>query len=96
MSDLFVGDLGVVINADVGQDLDGATKMQFLVILPTDPVTTATWTAIEHPVTANTIQYTIPVPLIEGSYIINPYVEWGSLSKHRGDTFTFDVITEGA
>lgn len=93
MSDLFVGDIGVTLNVDVDQSVASATLINLLVTLPDG--TSATWTAVPHDTEAKWIKYTTVTALIEGMYVINPYIEWGSTSKHMGDSIYFYVKKRG-
>jgi len=92
MAKIYVGDLGTVIRADVGQDTTGATGITIEVKKPDG--TLVTWPAdmtlsdtfkIEHIIAAGDLD-------IPGTYTCQAKLTIGSWSG-RGDTFSFVVYS---
>jgi hypothetical protein len=95
MGKVYVTDVGVTIRLDVDVDISAATLTRYDVEKPDG--TTTTWTTSAYDST--TMTYTTVDAdfkdthsnLLPGIYLIHAYAEWGSVSKHLGETFALEV-----
>lgn len=86
---IYVGDEGTVIEVDMGEDISTATVTKFYVYKPGG--TTATWTATIY--NSNYLRYTIVTDDLDeaGTYYVQPYLEFPSGWKGKGETVNFKV-----
>lgn len=92
MAKIYVGDVGLVITADIGENTAGASLTQFMVKKPDG--TSATWTATivdDFHISYTTLAADLNMA---GPYKVQAYVEWGSSSKHRGESFIIQVYEQ--
>jgi hypothetical protein len=90
MGKIYAGDIGVEFILDTKQDLSQASLLQIKVMDPLNVATTWTGTATS----TTKITYTTTASdneLVVGDYFFQTYVEWGSQSKHLGETFKLTV-----
>ena len=82
---------GVVVTLATGQDLTGATKMEFHVTRPDG--TTTTWAATESGVSGSLTYTTAAEDLTQaGIYLVVAYVEWGATPGYPGDPYVLEVL----
>jgi hypothetical protein len=90
----YVGDVGTVIEVDMGEDLSSFTTLTFKVLKKYDNTTT-TWTAQQKAGggNENIMQYTIVADdfNVPGKYVCQPYGVTPGWSGH-GDSFEFTVF----
>jgi hypothetical protein len=104
MGKIYVNDVGVSIELDVGRDVREATLLKMYVVKPGGTEAEHTATILEQnrlrdgDIYGNIIYYTTTAAseLSEfGTYKAYAYAEWGSGSNHTGETFTFYVYKRG-
>lgn len=90
MGKLFKDNVGVQFTVDTEIDLSTATVKKLIVKKPSDKYVEWTDTSV---VDTTKIRYTtVAIDLDEsGEYAIAAYVEFGSTSKHYGETVKFKV-----
>lgn len=90
MRKIYKGAVGVEIRLDTGQSLSGATVLKIKVKRPDGSETE--WPGSQY--NSTTINYlTLSGDLASsGSYVLQPYVEWGDSSKHPGESVVLKVF----
>jgi hypothetical protein len=93
MTKIYEGAVGVQIILATDQDLEDATKMEIHVTRPDG--TEATWPATKDVTPGSIIYTTLVSDLLQmGWYKLQAYVEWGSTSKHLGETVIMAINSE--
>jgi hypothetical protein len=89
MGKIYEGDVGVHFILDTKQDISMASVLAIKVQDPLGVVTM--WTATATGTSVQYITKTTDAALFPGDYFFQSYVEWGSSSKHLGETFKLTV-----
>lgn len=89
MTKIYKGAVGVEIRLDTGQSLTSATLKEIHVQKPDG--SEVKWTALQY--NSTTIYYVTASGDLNdaGEYTLQSYVEWGSSSKHLGESVMLKV-----
>lgn len=93
MADIFVGDIGTIIQLNCGEDVSGATAQEIKVLKPNKQE--VIWAATKHATEGDIIEYALQAAdiALDGTYKLQAYVDLGTWSG-RGETVTLKVLNK--